>query len=321
VTGHTALTLDGVVLNTTLTAKVPVGARFTLAGETTATVHIVTARTQAPGTGTDEQQTITLTDVISGNYKLTFEGTESANIAFGADAAAVKAALVALDDGYVAADFTVTGSAGTAFVVTFGGALAAAPQTAITGVSDVGSIAVVRTRPGLVAVPTSTTTAITFTPALGAGTYADDGVLTFQAQELDIKVGDGNITASEKKEYEYLLDRGDLDTVREGKQVPLEIKLECVFEHITTGTSEEISPMDAIKGAGGAAEWVSASSDLCEPYAINIVVLHIPPCGTAQRERSLFADFRAESREINWKDATIAVSGKCNVTEAEVTRE
>ena len=30
---------------------------------------------------------------------------------------------------------------------------------------------------------------------------------------------DGNVTYTEHKEYEYLLDRGDLDTVREGDEV------------------------------------------------------------------------------------------------------
>lgn len=212
----TTLTIDTIVLNTADVDLVPVGARFTIAGETAPTVHVVTGRT-----------------------------------------------------------------------------------------------------------PTSTspTTVITFSPPLGAGTYADGGVLTFAPQQLTIKVGDGNITYTEKNEYEYLLDRGDLDTVREGDEQPMDVKLECVYEHVTTGTAEQISPIDALKGKYGAAEWVSSSGDLCEPYAIDIEVLHTPPCGTAQKERTTFPDFRAESREISFKDATISVSGKCNASEAIVARE
>jgi hypothetical protein len=168
---------------------------------------------------------------------------------------------------------------------------------------------------------TSPTTNITFSPALGVGTYVDEGVVTFLPQQLDIKVGDGNITYTEHKTHEYLLDRGDLDTVREGNQVPMDVKLECVYEHITQGTSEPVSPMDALKGTGGAAEWVSASSDLCEPYAIDLIVLHTPPCGTSENERTTFPDFRADTKEVNFKEASISVTGKCNVTEPTVERD
>jgi len=170
-------------------------------------------------------------------------------------------------------------------------------------------------------VSTSPTTNVVFTPALGAGTYAEDGVVTFMPQILEIKIGDGNLTYTEHRTYEYMLDRGDLDTVREGNEVPLDVKLECTYEHITTGTSETISPMDALKGIGEAAEWVSSSSDQCEPYAIDVEVEHNPPCGTSQTEITLFPDFRAETKEINFKEATIALTGKCNVVEPTVTRE
>jgi hypothetical protein len=165
------------------------------------------------------------------------------------------------------------------------------------------------------------TTNIEFAPALGAGTYADGAVVTFYPQNLEIKIGEGNITYTEHNEYEYLKDRGNLDTVKEGDEVPMDVKLEAVFEHITQGTSEPVSPMDALKGIGGAAEWVSASSDLCEPYCVDVVVLHTPPCGTAEKERVTFPDFRSETREINYKESTISITGKCKATEPLVERE
>ena len=169
--------------------------------------------------------------------------------------------------------------------------------------------------------PTSgATTSFTCSPALGAGTYVEDGTVTFAPQELEIKIGDGNVTYTEHKEYQYLLDRGDLDTVREGNEVPMDVKLDCVYEHITTGTSETISPMDAIKGVGSAAEWVSSSSDLCEPYAVDLEVEHEPSCGVTQDETTLFPDFRPDTKEVNFKDATISVSGKCNASEPVVSR-
>ena len=166
----------------------------------------------------------------------------------------------------------------------------------------------------------SPTTNITFTPALGAGTYLTGAVLTFAPQEVEIKVGEGDVTYTEKNDYKYDLDRGDLDTVREGDQQPMDVKFSLVYEHITTGTSEDISPMDALKRKGGAAAWVSSATDKCEPYAIDVEVEHAPPCGTSQSETTTFPDFRSESREISFKDSTITVSGKCNAVEPIVGR-
>jgi len=164
------------------------------------------------------------------------------------------------------------------------------------------------------------TTAITFSPALGTGSYATDATVTFLPQQLEVKIGEGNITYTEHNEYNYLLDRDNLDTVKEGKEVPMDVKWDSVYEHITTGTSENISPMDALKGIGAASEWISYAADPCEPYAVAIEVEHVPPCGTSQGETTLFPDFRSEQREVNFKDATISVTGKCNVTEPIVTR-
>jgi hypothetical protein len=166
----------------------------------------------------------------------------------------------------------------------------------------------------------SATTNIEFSPALGAGTYADGGVLTFAPCQLDIKIGDGNITYTESNEYEYDLDRDMLDTVREGAQVPIDVSIDFVYEFITTGTSEEISVMDALKKKGGASEWRSSSADPCEPYSIDIEVIYTPLCTTSEIETTTFPEYRSESREVDFSEATVTTSGRCNVTEPIITR-
>jgi len=166
---------------------------------------------------------------------------------------------------------------------------------------------------------TSPTTNIVFTPAL-ASALADEAVITFLPQQLEIKIGDGNLTYTEHKSYDYLLDRGDLDTVREGDEVPMDVRIECVYEHITTGTNENISLLDALKQKGKATEWVSAAADQCEPYSVDVEVEHNVPCGTNQDETTQFPDFRHETAEINLKDATISITGKSNATEPIVNR-
>jgi hypothetical protein len=166
----------------------------------------------------------------------------------------------------------------------------------------------------------SATTNIVFSPALGPGTYVDGGVITYDSNELEIKIGDGNVTYTESSEYEYDLDRDILDTVREGAQVPIDVSIDFVYEFITTGTGEEISVMDALKKKGGAAEWRSSSADPCEPYAVDIEIVYTPLCVTSEIETTVFPEFRSESREVDFSEATISVSGRCNVIEPIVTR-
>jgi hypothetical protein len=169
--------------------------------------------------------------------------------------------------------------------------------------------------------PTSTspTTNITFTPAIAAGVVTT-AVITFASQEVEIKVGDGDVTYTENTEYIYDLDRGDLDTVREGDQVPMDVSFDIVYEHITTGTGETIAPMDALKRKGSATEWVSSATDKCEPYAVDIEITHTPPCGTSETEVTTFPDFRSEGREVSYADSVVSISGRCNAVEPVVVR-
>lgn len=60
----------------------------------------------------------TLGTPSGGNFTLTWRGHTTANIAYNATAAAVKSALVALDDGYGSSDWTVTGSNGGPYTIT-----------------------------------------------------------------------------------------------------------------------------------------------------------------------------------------------------------
>lgn len=213
--GDNTMDVDTIVLNTAVTTKVPVGARFTVAAETGSPVHTVTARTPA----------------------------------------------------------------------------------------DAGP-----------------TTNIVFTPVLAAG-VANEAVLTFLPNQIDVKIGEGNLTYTENKEYEYLLDRGDLDGVREGNEVPMDVNMDFVYEFVRTGTGEAITPVDALKGVGGADEWVSSSDDDCEPFCVDIEIEHVPPCGSAETEFTVFPEFRHDSLDFDLSAATISAAGRCNATEPTITRE
>jgi len=128
------------------------------------------------------------------------------------------------------------------------------------------------------------TTNIVFSPALGPGTYTDSNVVTFQPHLLFIKIGEGNVTFTEAKERIYDLDRGLLDTVRDGDEQPLELSLEFTYVFVTQESGKVVTPVDSLKQLGDASEWVSSSSDQCEPYAVDIELRHCLPCGTDEDE-------------------------------------
>lgn len=160
---------------------------------------------------------------------------------------------------------------------------------------------------------------VAITPAI-ASAVSDADAITFLPQRIEVSIGDGDLTWNEQRELIYDLDRDQLDTVRLGEDQPLEVELAFTFEYVTTESGQQITPVDALKRIGEASEWVSSSSDLCEPYAVDLYVVHCVPCGTDQDQDFLFQDFRYESLEYSIQDASIAVSGRCNVTDVVTTR-
>jgi hypothetical protein len=300
-------------------AKVPVGARMNITGNSQ--TYVVTARTLSPGV--DEQQTVGIDNASSGgSFTLTFDGFTTAAIDYDASASEVEDALELLDS-IGTGNVAVTGGPGpnTDWVVTFQGDLADANQPAMTGNGSLltgGSttVTITETTKGRAV---DETTAVTVSPALTA-MVSSGAAIEFEPQQIEIKIGEGDLTYTETDQYTYDLDRGELDTVRRGDDVPMEVSLAFTFEHVTTGTNEAISPVDALKRINGASEWVTSSDDPCEPYAVDIEVIHEPPCGTSQIEVIVFPDFRAESRQFSFRDAQISVTGRCNATEPIVTR-
>lgn len=334
----TDVDIDTIVLNTTNTRRVPVGAKFTVSTAGNTTEYTVTARVESAGV--DEIQSLAASGATGGTFTITVtlpseldtlsEGPfETAAIAYNAAPTAIQTALdtaMAGFSSYVAGDITV-GGAGTAeanpTTFTFDGTSvddANIPAMTVDGTSLTGggSEAFTESTPGEFV---QQTTNITFTPAWGAATPADNDTITFQAIEVEVKIGDGNITYTENKEYNYELDRGVLDTVREGDEQPMDVTIDFVYEFVTTGTGEDITVIDALKQQGGAAEFVSSSSDACEPYAVDIEVEHDPgACGGAEKEYTVFPDFRYDSLEFDFDEATISATGRSNATGPTITR-
>ena len=142
--------------------------------------------------------------------------------------------------------------------------------------------------------------------------------------ELEITVGEGNLNYTERRNIDYILDKGNLDDVREGDQVPVEVSLALTWEFYKgkgSSTDGTPTPIDCFKQNGNAAHWVSTDSDSCRPYAVDVVVDYDPACGTdGLREIITFTDFRYEEIAGDMRAGTFSINGKCNVTAPSVIR-
>lgn len=163
------------------------------------------------------------------------------------------------------------------------------------------------------------TTSITFTPALTQG-IQDDAPIVIQPHSLNVKLGDGNCTWTEKVPREYKKNRGFLDAVRNGDQEPLEVKLEFAWIFIKSSTGEAIMVEDALKQTGQASNWITAGHDPCEPYCVRLQIYYVPPCPGVNNEIIDLSEFRYEELQHDAKTGMIACTAKCNLTQPTVTR-
>jgi hypothetical protein len=300
--GDTELDLTSVSLNTDDVDLVPVGARFYFDSAPTV-VYTVTARTPASSSPTTN---ITFTPALPASFLAgtaavkSTETPEEGNT----DLDIETVALNTTDTGLVpiGARFSFAVTPTVFYTVTERTPASTGPTTNIVFT------------PALPASPPAASEVITFKPSV-----AEMGV-TFQAQKLEIKIGEGNASWTEAKDYSYDLDRGNLDTVRELDQQPCEVSLDFMYEYVKTGTGEDIAPVDAIKGIGGAVEWVNAATDPCTPYAVDMLIEQVAQCGSTEDTHYLFPEFRYDSLDFNISDATISVSGRINSTEPTITR-
>lgn len=141
------------------------------------------------------------------------------------------------------------------------------------------------------------------------------------ANYIEVKIGEGNLTYSESRNVEYILDRGRLDEVRLGDEIPVDVTLDFVWEFITGNTSTTTNlptVEDALKQQGNAATWVSTDADACRPFALDIILENVPNCSAPGQEQEVttLSDFRYDSLDHDLRAGTVAITGRCNVTEA-----
>lgn len=167
------------------------------------------------------------------------------------------------------------------------------------------------------------TTSIVITPVLFA-VVADDAVVIANGVFITIKVGEGTITWDEKRPMEYKKDRGKLDLVRLADEEPMDVNFTLSYTELTASDSmtDPPTPEDVLKRRGAASTWVSANvGDICSPYCINIRLDWQPlNCPSFKTERVILPQYYYESLNHDPKAGTITTTGKCNATQALVSR-
>jgi hypothetical protein len=70
---------------------------------------------------------------------------------------------------------------------------------------------------------------------------------------LEINIGEGTLTFSEKRAIEYVKNRGLLGSTREGDQDPVDIRFDFIWEHLKSAAGDTVpTPYEALKKIGAA---------------------------------------------------------------------
>jgi hypothetical protein len=162
------------------------------------------------------------------------------------------------------------------------------------------------------------TTSITFAPGLVVAA-TDNESIAFQPNQIEVRIGDGNLTYDEKYPRKYVLNRQQLSTVKDDDEAPLDVTMDFVWDHITGTSGDPPTVHEALKRTGNASAWVTSDPDTCQPYSVDIVLLYTPDCAV-EPEQIVFPTFRYDTLSPDLKNGTVSCKGSCNVKSPVSTR-
>lgn len=287
---------------------IPVSSRFTGVGS--AQIYTVTDQDG------NAQFDIAIGTHDDGTFTVIINGQETAPLDHDVAVSAFQTALNNLSN-VEPGDFLVSGTVGVSYTIKAlpDGAYGNIPMPGISA-----NLSSLTGGSGHSAIPThagGVTHNISFTPAVHADHEMDNNAaLTFTGRTVEVKIGEGNWTHAENREYNYDLDRGNLDTVREGDQIPMDWTLDLTWEQLTAYPGVDTPTVeDAFKRKGPASDWENAADDPCEPYAVDIEIEFALPCGDVPIEVLTVPAARFETLDHDLDAATISASGRANVLE------
>lgn len=138
---------------------------------------------------------------------------------------------------------------------------------------------------------------------------------------LEFKIGEGTMSFRMRRNLVFTKNRGKLDLVKIGDDVPMEVSFDVVWEFLKAQPgSANPMPYEFLTQTGMASSYKSTSADDCEPYAINIEIDDITPCTDDMNERIVLPYFRQDKIDGGFRDGMLKVTGRCNATAATATR-
>lgn len=131
--------------------------------------------------------------------------------------------------------------------------------------------------------------------------------------ELEIDIGEGNFTWSAKTPREYKLSRGKLSRAKNADEEPMDVNIDAIWDKITSvSTDSAVTILEALTRTGEAADWVSTGGE-CQPYALDVVINHVPDCANLVQpnELTIFPEFRTSNIDGDLENGSLAVPGQC----------
>lgn len=134
---------------------------------------------------------------------------------------------------------------------------------------------------------------------------------------ITMQVGEGNVTWSEKRNLEYIRDRGVILNTREGDDDPVDVSIDAIWDWLIDTTSDD-SFREAFTGKtntnGISSKWTTADDgDECAPYAVNVyVAMDACPAVATPQETIKLEFYRYESFDYDLRAGTLATSGKAD---------
>jgi len=143
-------------------------------------------------------------------------------------------------------------------------------------------------------------------------------------QSITIKIGEGTLTYSEKKPREFVKDRGNLDTVRDADQEPMDVAFDFIWDFIIAesgGSAPTVEEVLKLTGIASTNSWLTTATDVCQPYCVDIEIANTPTaCTSVQNEFSVIEEFYYENLDHDAKEGSVSCSGRSNRTVAVHTR-
>jgi len=136
--------------------------------------------------------------------------------------------------------------------------------------------------------------------------------ITSTANNVTITIGEGTLAYSEKKPREFVKDRGNLDTVRNADQEPMDVSFDFIWDFIISESGGAATIEEALKKVGNASSWLTTATDPCQPFCVGLEIVNAPDCTTVEDEYTMIEEFYYESLDHDAKEGTVSASGRSN---------